>query len=69
MRAVGGPGDSGSVWLDDANAVVGLHFAGQRDQSGALASPISDVFDALDVIWSRGVRTHDLLEIVDNVLD
>jgi hypothetical protein len=48
------PGDSGSLWIDNADGVaVGLHFAGEDDISPlnnyALAHPIQDVFVRLNV--------------------
>ena len=46
-------GDSGSVWIsEDDNAVVGLHFAGIRNES-ALANPIGEVIDELNAIGIR----------------
>jgi hypothetical protein len=45
-----GPGDSGSVWMDAANhRAVGLHFAGERYPSRALAMGMPEVLNALDV--------------------
>jgi hypothetical protein len=47
-------GDSGSLWINPADAhAVGLHFAGEDDASPlndyALAHPIEDVFARLNV--------------------
>lgn len=42
-------GDSGSVVVDDARKVVGLHFAGTTDGLHGVANPIQSVLDALDV--------------------
>jgi len=41
------PGDSGSLWLDTANRVVGLNFAGSAGL--AVANPIAAVLAALGV--------------------
>jgi hypothetical protein len=41
------PGDSGSLWLDQANRVVGLNFAGSPGL--AVANPIAAVLAALGV--------------------
>lgn len=48
------PGDSGSLWIDNADgAAVGLHFAGEDDQSPlndyALAHSIGDIFARLNI--------------------
>jgi hypothetical protein len=47
-------GDSGSLWIDAmGERAIGLHFAGEDDQGPlneyALAHPIEDVFDRLNV--------------------
>jgi len=40
-------GDSGSIWLDENNFVVGLHFAGSKACS--IANPIAKVFEKLNL--------------------
>jgi hypothetical protein len=52
--AISLPGDSGSLWIDSADgAAVGLHFAGEDDESPlndyALAHAIDDVFARLNI--------------------
>src|SRR5262249_5893715 len=42
-------GDSGSVWVDDSNRVVGLNFAGDDDGKQAIANPIGAVLEALNI--------------------
>lgn len=49
-ETVSGPGDSGSVWLEESsNKAVGLHFAGSDSPERALAMEIQPVLDALNV--------------------
>lgn len=57
-------GDSGSVWIDDANWLVGLNFAGSG-QTLALANPMLAVLDALRI--SIGLSILDLIA-VGNIL-
>ncbi|OYD15458.1 hypothetical protein CH333_05695 [candidate division WOR-3 bacterium JGI_Cruoil_03_44_89] len=45
----GDHGDSGSVVIDNARRVVGLHFAGNEDGTYGVANPIQAVLDALNV--------------------
>jgi len=40
-------GDSGSVWLDENNFVIGLHFAGS--EACSIANPIAKVFGKLNL--------------------
>lgn len=48
---VSGPGDSGSIWLEeDTHTAVGLHFAGSDLPERALAMEMQRVLDALDVV-------------------
>jgi hypothetical protein len=47
------PGDSGSVWVDDDNKVVGLNFAGSTKR--AIANHIDAVLRALDVNLRPGM--------------
>ena len=61
-------GDSGSVWLDDSNKVIGLHFAGSSDGTLADANPISAVLEALNINLSIGITMHDFIAITSNVL-
>ncbi|HSE80143.1 MAG TPA: hypothetical protein VLA87_00455 [Gaiellaceae bacterium] len=50
LDRVSGSGDSGSWWLDaDSRRAVGLHFAGERVPSRALALGMPTVLEALDV--------------------
>jgi hypothetical protein len=56
------PGDSGSVWVNDANEVVGLNFAGSSIR--AIANHIHAVFAELDINLSPGMSVlnwHPLL--------
>lgn len=50
------PGDSGSFWLDEANWLVGLHFAGSPGRAGA--NRMLAVLDALNI--SIGLSVIDL---------
>jgi hypothetical protein len=61
------PGDSGSVFLDDANRVVALLFAGGPD-SMAIANPIEAVMEALEVGFTGGVTLQDAIAIHHTVL-
>jgi hypothetical protein len=47
------PGDSGSVWVDDHNNVVGLNFAGSTRR--AIANHIDAVLGALDINLGPGI--------------
>jgi hypothetical protein len=50
FHPVSGPGDSGSLWIDEAtNLAVGLHFAGSDFPARGLAIDLPTVLDALDV--------------------
>lgn len=51
------PGDSGSVWVDDANRVVGLNFAGSGPR--AVANHIDAVLNALDINLGPGMTVLD----------
>lgn len=51
------PGDSGSVWVDDANQVVGLNFAGSPTR--AIANPIDAVLTTLDINLGPGMTSLD----------
>jgi hypothetical protein len=51
------PGDSGSVWVDNANQVLGLNFAGSRKR--AIANHIEAVMTALDINLGAGVTVLD----------
>lgn len=50
------PGDSGSVWVDNANQVVGLNFAGS---TRAIANHIDAVLAALDINLGPGMTVLD----------
>lgn len=57
-------GDSGSVVVNDAGQVIGLHFAGSQDGTTGSANPIQPVLDALDVTmgtWRPPIAGSDLL--------
>jgi len=66
--AVSLAGDSGSVWLDGANRVVGLNFAGDDDGKQANANPIGAVLDALNINLRVGITMHGFVAITTNVL-
>jgi hypothetical protein len=61
-------GDSGSVWIDDSNRVIGLHFAGSTDGTRADANPIAAVLAALNINLRIGITMHDFVAITANVL-
>ena len=54
---VSAAGDSGSLWIDDLNWLVGLHFAGSPGR--AVANPMLAVLDALNI--SIGLSVMDLM--------
>lgn len=51
------PGDSGSVWVDQTNRVVGLNFAGSGKR--AVANHIDEVLTALDINLGPGMTVLD----------
>jgi hypothetical protein len=51
------PGDSGSVWVDTANQVIGLNFAGSTNR--AIANHIDAVMTALDINLGAGITVLD----------
>jgi len=53
------PGDSGSLWVDGSNRVVGLNFAGSPGR--AVANPIAAVIDALDIDLQHGITMQHFL--------
>jgi hypothetical protein len=55
------PGDSGSVWLNGRNEVIGLNFAGNDSGSRADANPISAVIDELGIVITSGIPLQDHL--------
>lgn len=59
------PGDSGSVWVDEATHVVGLNFAGSP--SRAIANHIDAVFAQLDINLNPGMTVQDWQPLVINV--
>jgi hypothetical protein len=61
-------GDSGSVWVDDSNRVVGLNFAGDDDGKQAIANPIGAVLEALNINLRVGITMHGFVAITTNVL-
>lgn len=52
-------GDSGSLWIDGSNRVVGLNFAGSPGL--ALANPITAVTAELDIDIDRGITMQHFL--------
>ena len=60
------PGDSGSIWLDDANRAVGLNFAGSGDSG--VANPMPAVLAALNINLKFGITMHDFVAITNNIL-
>jgi hypothetical protein len=54
-------GDSGSVWLNDRNQVIALHFAGGDSGTRADANPIAAVIEDLGIQITPGVPLHDHL--------
>jgi hypothetical protein len=60
------PGDSGSLWIDGSNRVVGLNFAGSSGR--AIANPVSSVIEALGIDIDRGVTMHDLFAATGSLL-
>lgn len=52
-------GDSGSLWVDRSGRVVGLNFAGSPGR--AIANPIGDVIDALDIDIDNGISMQHFL--------
>ena len=61
-------GDSGSVWIDSSNRVIGLNFAGSDDDKQAIANPISSVLAALDINLKTGVTMHEFVAAISNLL-
>jgi hypothetical protein len=59
-------GDSGSAWLDEANRVIGLNFAGS-DGMG-IANPIPAVLEELNVNCGSGVTQQDFLAITHSLI-
>jgi hypothetical protein len=59
------PGDSGSVWVDDATHVVGLNFAGSAVH--AIANHIDAVLEQLDINLNPGMTVQDWEPLVINV--
>ena len=59
------PGDSGSVWVNSANEVVGLNFAGSSKR--AIANHIDRVFAELDINLSPGMSVLDWQPLVVDV--
>jgi hypothetical protein len=51
------PGDSGSVWVNAGDEVVGLNFAGSSKH--AIANHIDAVFAELDINLGPGMTQHD----------
>jgi hypothetical protein len=60
------PGDSGSLWVDDANRVIGLNFAGSSGR--AIANRIRSVIQALDINFDRGVTMQAFVAATNTLL-
>jgi hypothetical protein len=58
-------GDSGSVWVDNGNLVVGLHFAGSPGR--AIANHIDAVFAELDINLGPGMTAFSWHTLVTTV--
>jgi hypothetical protein len=66
---IGDRGDSGSIWIDDSNRVVGLLFAGEVPSGERIfANPISAVLQALNINLRIGVTMQDFIAVTSNVL-
>ena len=62
-------GDSGSVWLDSSNRIVGLHWGGDsKNQSFAIASPIGYVMEELGISFRDGVSMQNFIAITQQML-
>jgi len=61
-------GDSGSVWIDDSNRVVGLNFAGSLSGDLGIANPISAVLQALNINLRVGVTMQDFIAVTSSIL-
>ena len=59
-------GDSGSLWIDGSNRVIGLNFAGSPGR--AIANPIAAVIDALDIDLDHGITMHHFLATTGSLL-
>ncbi len=55
------PGDSGSAWLNGANEMIALNFAG-GDSRRAIAIPAAAVVDALQIAIGGGVPLNIMTE-------
>lgn len=55
------PGDSGSVWLNSRNEVIGLNFAGNEAGTRADANPIDAVIEELGFVITPGMPLQDHL--------
>jgi hypothetical protein len=53
------PGDSGSLWMNDASQAIALNFAGGDSGHRATANPIADVIAALGFRFVPGVTLQD----------
>jgi hypothetical protein len=59
-------GDSGSLWIDQSNRVIGLNFAGSARR--AVANPIAAVIDALDIDMDIGIPMHHFVAATGSLL-
>jgi hypothetical protein len=59
-------GDSGSLWIDSSNRVIGLNFAGSPGR--AIANPIASVLDTLEISLDRGITMHHFLAATTSLL-
>jgi hypothetical protein len=55
------PGDSGSAWLNGANEMIALNFAGGDSGRRATANPVTAVVDALQIVIAPGVPLQGFL--------
>jgi hypothetical protein len=66
---IGDRGDSGSIWIDDANRVVGLLFTGEVPSGERMyANPISAVLQALNINLRIGVTMQNFIAVTSNIL-
>lgn len=55
------PGDSGSLWIDDANRAIGLNFAGNQNGTLGIANRFTAVMDALNIDLVEGITQQDFI--------
>lgn len=62
------PGDSGSLWIDDANRAIALNFAGTSDGSIATANRFSVVMETLNIDLAVGITQQDFIAATADLL-